>query len=68
MTHILKGNFSPFQGFVLPIFIFCHFSVGGLIIRTYNMRTNYFLYKSTDFAWSNDFMKPQIYFFIYCYG
>lgn len=67
MAYVLKGILSPFQCFTFPLFVFCHLSVGGLIIRTYNMRTNYFLHKSADFAWPNDFVEACIYFFIYGY-
>jgi len=68
MIHVLKGHFGPLKCFILPIFVFCHLGVGRFIIRAHNVRADYFLDKSTDFAGSYDFMESGIYFFIYGYG
>jgi len=68
MRHILEGNLSPLGGFLFPMLVLGHFSVGRLEIGAHHVWADYFLNKSTDFSGADGLVETIIDLFINGYG
>ena len=68
MRHILEGNLSPLGGFLFPLLVLGHFSVGRLEIGAHYVWADYFLDKSAYFSGADAVVEPLINLFINGYG